>query len=74
MCICCTSSFPTMEKYGARLAVTKDTEPKDMNMELKDQKENVEEDISGDGGVLKTVLQQGEGYEKPETGDEVYGT
>lgn len=27
----------------------------------------------GDGGVLKTILQQGGGYETPAKGDEVFG-
>ena len=30
-------------------------------------------DISGDGGVMKTVTKEGEGYMKPEDADEVLG-
>jgi len=31
-------------------------------------------DLSGDGGVLKTILKEGEGWERPNNGIEVGGT
>lgn len=32
------------------------------------------QDLSGDGGVLKTILHEGSGWEKPNKGIEVAGT
>jgi hypothetical protein len=31
------------------------------------------EDLTGDGGVMKEVLKEGEGWEKPSQGAEVWG-
>eukprot|EP00775_Hariotina_reticulata_P005268 gene5268-5503_t len=35
-----------------------------------EDKEGVEQDLSGDGGCKKVIIHKGEGWEKPETGDE----
>lgn len=36
--------------------------------------ENAAIDLSGDGGVMKTILKAGTGWEKPRNGIEVAGT
>ena len=36
-------------------------------------KEGEEKDLTPDGGVKKLLVKAGEGWDKPETGDEVHG-
>ena len=31
------------------------------------------EDLSGDGGVMKTIIKEGEGWERPQRGADVEG-
>ena len=61
------------------------TELKDDNMDLKERgedfdvlpetdKEGVEIEITDDAGVKKKILTAGQGYENPQSNDEVFGT
>ncbi|KAF8059684.1 FKBP65 [Scenedesmus sp. PABB004] len=50
--------------------------PQDMDADMDaeydfEDKEGVPKDLSGDGGCVKTITRKGEGWETPETGDEV---
>jgi len=57
------------------MANVKDEEMNDADKgSMKDEMEvetKKEEDISGDGGILKTIIKEGEGWEKPEKGSDV---
>jgi len=57
------------------MANVKDEEMNDADKgSMKDEMEvetKKEEDISGDGGIIKTIIKEGEGWEKPEKGSDV---